>query len=75
MTHYRTAIEDDGDAGFYGYLGGDRWQTPADHVRAERRAGTGAARAMLQFMVADEDCPPYCYKCHPPRRGKLAFDA
>jgi hypothetical protein len=71
MTRYRYATEDDGDAGFYGYLGGDRWQTPADHERAERRAGTGAARALLQFMWADEDCPPWCFKCKPARLQQL----
>jgi hypothetical protein len=65
MTRYRTAIEDGGDAGFYGYLGGDHWQTPTDHERAARQAGDQAVRAMLQFMPADEDCPPWCVKCNP----------
>jgi hypothetical protein len=66
VIRYRQAIEDDG---FYGYLGGDHWQTPADHRKAAQLSGISiAVRSMFEFRPADEACPPYCPKCPPKRR-------
>lgn len=51
--------------GFWGYIGGGRQR------RDQQQPLHGnPCRAMFEFMPADEDCPPACYKCKPRRRQR-----
>ena len=61
QRHRKQSID---TPGFYGYLGGDRFDK--DYPTPDG----SPMRAMFEFRPADEDCPPQCPKCKPPRLRK-----